>query len=276
LIFIGDSFTEGLGLNYKKTFVGLINKALKEDYSVLNAGVTSYSPVIYWKKIDFLLNKIGLQFDELIVYLDISDIHDEASNYKLNDTGITSIFKGSISSPTTLHSELIKENTIVWVWLKSLVKKDKPKTSKKTIFVKKEKYTYKNSINKHRSSWTFDERIYKEYGEKGLKKSAKYMGNLLKILRAHGIKMTVAIYPWPDQIYYDTLNSKHVVFWGNWAKNNNVRFINHFKDFFLSKNKIGAIKTIEKYYILGDIHFNDKGNVLIKDYFLSQYLNNLS
>ena len=276
LVFIGDSFTEGLGLNYNKTFVGAINKALKDDHSILNAGVTSYSPVIYWKKIDFLINKVGLQFDELIVYLDISDIYDEVFSYKLNDTGITSIFKGPISSPTTLHSELIKENTIVWIWLKSLLKKDKPKISKKSIFAKKEKYTYKNSINRYKSSWTFDESSYKEYGEKGLTKSAKYMENLLKLLRVHGIKMTIAIYPWPDQIYYDTLESKHVVFWRNWTKNNNVGFINHFKDFFLSKNKIGAIKTIEKYYILGDVHFNDKGNILIKDYFLSQYLDNLS
>ena len=276
LVFIGDSFTEGLGLNYNKTFVGEINKALKDDHSILNAGVTSYSPVIYWKKIDFLINKVGLQFDELIVYLDISDIYDEVFSYKLNDTGITSIFKGPISSPTTLHSELIKENTIVWIWLKSLLKKDKPKISKKFIFAKKEKYTYKNSINRYKSSWTFDESSYKEYGEKGLTKSAKYMENLLKLLRNHGIKMTIAIYPWPDQIFYDTLESKHVVFWSNWAKNNNVGFINHFKDFFLSKNKIGAIKTIEKYYILGDVHFNDKGNTLIKDYFLSQYLDNLS
>jgi hypothetical protein len=29
-------------------------------------------------------------------------------------------------------------------------------------------------------------------------------------------------------------------------------------------------------YLLGDVYFNDKGNILIKDYFLSQYLDNLS
>ena len=30
LVFIGDSFTEGQGLNYEKTFVGLIDNALKK------------------------------------------------------------------------------------------------------------------------------------------------------------------------------------------------------------------------------------------------------
>ncbi|MCL0045318.1 hypothetical protein M1N16_03700 [Nitrospinaceae bacterium] len=275
LVFIGDSVTEGLGLNYEETFVGLIDNALKEEYSVLNAGVTSYSPLIYWKKIDYLINKVGLQFDELIVYLDVSDIQDEASIYKLNDTGVNSGFKGAISERTKmLHSQLIKENTILWAWLRSLLKKEKPAMPRKSVFAKKETQTYENSINLHRGSWTFDESIYKEYGEKGLKLSAKYMENLLKTLRIHGVKMTLAIYPWPDQIFHDNVDSKHVVFWENWAKKNKVAFVNHFIDFFLSKNKVGAIKTIEKYYIPGDVHLNTKGNILIKEYFLSKYINN--
>ena len=100
------------------------------------------------------------------------------------------------------------------------------------------------------------------------------MENLLKTLTAHGIKMTLAVYPWPGQIFHDNVDSKHVIFWENWAKQNKVRFVNHFTDFFLTKNKIGAIKTIEKYYIAGDVHLNAKGNILIKEYFLSQYINN--
>ena len=275
LVFIGDSVTEGLGLDYEETFVGLIDNALKEEHSVLNAGVTSYSPIIYWKKIDYLINKVGLQFDELIVYLDVSDIQDEASIYKLNDTGVTSGFKGVVSErKKILQSELIKENTILWAWLRSLRKKEKPTVSRKSIFSKKETQTYENSINLHRGSWTFDESIYNEYGKKGLKLSAIYMEKLLKNLKTNGIKMTLAIYPWPDQIFHDNVNSKHVVFWEDWTKKNKVRFVNHFIDFFLSKNEFGAIKTIEKYYIPGDVHLNTKGNILIKEYFLSQYNNN--
>ncbi len=274
LVFIGDSVTEGLGLNYEDTFVGLIENALKEKHSILNAGVTSYSPIIYWKKIDYLINKVGLQFDELIVYLDVSDIQDEASIYKLNDSGVASGFKGAVSErKKILQSELIKENTILWAWLRSLRKKEKPAIPRESIFSKKETQTYENSINLNRGSWTFDENIYKEYGEKGLNLSAIYMENLLETLKTNDIKMTLAIYPWPDQIFHDNINSKHAVFWENWAKKNKVKFVNHFIDFFLSKNEFGAIKTIEKYYILGDVHLNTKGNILIKEYFLSQYIN---
>ena len=89
LLFIGDSVTEGIGLNYEKTFVGLIDDDLKEKYSILNAGVLSYSPIIYWKKVEDLINNTGLEFDELIVYLDISDIQDEASKYLLTSDSLT-------------------------------------------------------------------------------------------------------------------------------------------------------------------------------------------
>ena len=35
LVFIGDSFTEGLGLIYEKTFVGLIDETLKKNMTFL-------------------------------------------------------------------------------------------------------------------------------------------------------------------------------------------------------------------------------------------------
>ena len=46
LIFFGDSFTYGMGLDYKKTFVGLIENSQK-DYKILNFGVPGYSPSVF-------------------------------------------------------------------------------------------------------------------------------------------------------------------------------------------------------------------------------------
>jgi len=277
LVFIGDSFTEGIGLSYEKTFVGLIDGALEENYSILNAGVVSYSPIIYWKKVEDLIINTGLKFDELIVYLDISDINDEAKKYKLNDSWIDRAFKGTIAdiTQTTLQSELIKENTILLAWLRSLREKERKRESarqsKTPDSTTTQVYTYKDSIDRERSLWTVDEKVFNEYGKRGLDISAKHMGKLLQLLNEHNIKLTVAVYPWPDQIYYDTLESKQVLFWKEWTNKNNVRFINHFTDLFSLKDKMTAQQIIEEYYISGDIHFNEKGNILIKNYFLNQY-----
>ena len=276
LVFLGDSFTEGIGLDYEKTFVGLIGNALKKKYNVLNAGVTSYSPIIYWKKVEYLINTARLEFDELIVYLDISDIQDEASIYKLNTNWFVRAFRGQIGDrdKKPLQSEFRKENTILWAWLRDLTKKEKISVSKESIFNEKKVFTYRDSIDIHRGSWTFNSKAYKEYGERGLNLSSKNMGNLLQLLRQHKIKLTVAIYPWPGQIYYDTIDSKQVLFWENWTSKNNVRFINHFNDFYSLKDQIGAKQLIENYYIPGDVHFNEKGNLLIKESFLNQYPHN--
>ena len=78
VIIIGDSFTEGIGYEYDNTFVGLLdNHKLNENIEILNAGVASQSPIIYFKKIKYLLEEKNINFDELIVFLDISDIPDE-------------------------------------------------------------------------------------------------------------------------------------------------------------------------------------------------------
>ena len=57
---------------------------------VLNAGVSSYSPIIYFKKIEYLIDK-GFEFDELIVFIDISDIEDEATIYRSDKAKVIKI-----------------------------------------------------------------------------------------------------------------------------------------------------------------------------------------
>ena len=73
---MGDSFIEGSGLNYENTFSGLLQSYLGKDYEVLNSAVASYSPSIYYAKANHFLSQ-GYEFDQALVFLDISDIYDE-------------------------------------------------------------------------------------------------------------------------------------------------------------------------------------------------------
>ena len=51
IIINGDSFVEGIGIEYKKTFVGMLDNYLYEkNIEILNAGVSSQSPILYYKK----------------------------------------------------------------------------------------------------------------------------------------------------------------------------------------------------------------------------------
>ena len=87
---IGDSFTEGIGIQYENTFVGIIERNLK-DKSIANLAVTGYSTSIYYIKIKTLLER-GYNFNEIIIYIDLNDIHNEANafkivNYKIEPVG---------------------------------------------------------------------------------------------------------------------------------------------------------------------------------------------
>ena len=81
ILFIGDSFTEGVGVTYADSFVGQIGRRLEIQFpnkvEVLNAGVVSYSPKLMDLKIPYLSEQQGLKFDELHVFVDISDAYDE-------------------------------------------------------------------------------------------------------------------------------------------------------------------------------------------------------
>ena len=78
-ILIGDSFIEGVGLNYKDTITGILNDELgNENFKFLNAGVASYSSYIYLKKIKTIINENrDLKIKDIIVFLDKSDVSDD-------------------------------------------------------------------------------------------------------------------------------------------------------------------------------------------------------
>jgi hypothetical protein len=83
ILLIGDSFAEGIGLPFESTFAGLLEQAGQsrpDRVEFLDAGVASYSPSIYYKKIKHLLD-LGLKFDEVVLLSDSSDVEDEASSY---------------------------------------------------------------------------------------------------------------------------------------------------------------------------------------------------
>jgi hypothetical protein len=85
VLFMGDSFTEALGVAYEESFVGRFAAAFPQ-LEVLNGGVSGYAPSVYYAKTKYLI-EMGLQTDEVIVYIDISDIQEEATTYRTGKDG---------------------------------------------------------------------------------------------------------------------------------------------------------------------------------------------
>jgi hypothetical protein len=88
---VGDSFTEAIGSSYEKSFAGLMAcDAAKQGKAVWNLGVASYSPAIYHRKIRVAAQRLGLKPAEIYVFLDLSDIDDDANVYKVAADGAVS------------------------------------------------------------------------------------------------------------------------------------------------------------------------------------------
>ncbi len=292
ILFIGDSFTEGVGVAYPDTFVGLIDRALaNEGIEVFNAAVSSYSPIIYWRKIKYLLEEVGFKINEVVVYLDISDPEDEAIYYYLDPDGkvvlneVTdrwyfdkvgkseedaSLLGRQSSKSAKLNNlknfvkEYIKNNSVLLY------------TSLKTarhIFrqlAKSKDAKPGDAINFQRGCWTTHEELFDDYGRLGLSKMEHYMTQLLILLQKHGVKLSVAVYPWPDQIIRNDLHSIQVSFWEAWCKKHKVPFLNYFP-FLIDPSNADRNSIIDRYFIAGDIHVNEAGHRLVADHFLAFY-----
>ncbi|MDY6825245.1 MAG: SGNH/GDSL hydrolase family protein [Thermodesulfobacteriota bacterium] len=281
LLFIGDSFTEGVGVPYGETFVGLIAEQLaQKDIGVLNAGVCSYSPAIYYAKTKYLLEKKGLVFNELIVYIDLSDIINEAAIYDIDQGGwvqATPQREKEIEQLAELFYESKKAERSLYQRLEKALERDTVityllvKECHDAFFPREIRWDY-DSLHLYGPRWTIDKDLEDEFAAAGLQECAHNMDKLYALCKAHGIRLTVAVYPWPDQILHNDLNSRQVAFWRRWAEAHDVQLINHFPQF-VSKNSTTAEvrRILDAYFIPGDLHWNAAGHRLIAAHFLDVF-----
>lgn len=266
ILFIGDSFTEGSGYEYERTFVGLVDQVLTGyNIEVLNAAVSSYSPTIYFKKTEYLLETVGLEFDHLVVFLDISDVQDEKQSYEIRDGSVIRLGERTsrIKDFVFEYTGLLKNMWLLVLNIKNWIMKDR-----ESLRTDQE---VKYGINQYRSLWTIQDEPYEDYGRVGLKKAARYMDQLYDLTQQHHITMTIAVYPWPDQIVHHDLDSLQVRFWRDWANTHSVVFFNFFPDFM--KAGTDPLQVLERYFIQGDVHWNETGHRLMADKLLEKMEN---
>lgn len=270
ILLIGDSFLEGMGYKYEKTLPGLIEDKFKNNYEILNSGVASYSPGIYYLKTKYYLDK-GYKFDQALVFLDLSDIYDELFYYynaektKIinHDLSINKNF--SIKKYLYKTFVFLKNNTIFfqllfqisdqaeiyknYFKLKYKASKEFDKSFFRTTF---DEVMFYRMITVDRGHWTYSEENYLKVTD-GILKSKFFLKKLFELLNDHKIKSYLVIYPWPSQIYYG--DKYHQTTWKEFARENNINLINLYSEF----NFLNSKKTILENFILGDVHWSEEG-----------------
>ena len=273
ILLIGDSMTEG-ALEYSNSYSGMLTKYLKQDYEVLNAGVGSYSPSNYYFKIKYYIDQ-GYKFDHIIIFLDISDVVDEqqykydnSDNLILNKT----FYNKKISSKIFIY---LRDNFITFRTISLIIDntekvknfiKFKYKASiffnKDYMSISKKEIELYRMINLDIGAWTQNVEKFRyniNNVNTGIIRAEKNLLKLFNLAEQNKITVTLAIYPWPNQIYFkDEFYKKH---WADFSMKNNVNFIDLYDD--IIDPKKSSEENILENYIMGDIHFNKKGNTKI-------------
>ncbi|OGS10897.1 MAG: hypothetical protein A2285_09885 [Elusimicrobia bacterium RIFOXYA12_FULL_57_11] len=86
------------------------------------------------------------------------------------------------------------------------------------------------------------------------------MAEAAQLCRQQGVKLSIGVYPWAEQISGRRLKSKQVLFWREFAKKERVGFVDLFPYFI---NKIPTEKILSMYFIPGDVHWNEAGHALV-------------
>ena len=275
LALMGDSFTEGVGLNYENTYAGMITKKIGID-KVANLAVSSYSPSIYYLKLKDLINK-NYKFKEVVIFVDHSDLVDELLCYKF--TGEKVIKRDNFNS--CINAGVINTNEKIKGFFHNYLR-----LTLEFYIVSKEFLINNNFLEKKptslqisspRSSWTYkyDKKIFNNVELNVSKKMLIDRMNLVyKFLKKNNIQMSLAVYPWPDTIYYDKSNNIHYKMWKNFCNSKCKNFYDFNKAFFDQLKSSNKNQIITNYYLKGDFHFNKEGSKLIADKFLKQYYKN--
>lgn len=282
-ILIGDSFVEGVGLDYPDTIVGMLNKELKnDDFEYLNAGVASYSSYIYFKKIEDIIKKNDdLKIKEVIVFLDKSDVSDD-ERYLLEPTTFENtkgkfinqrkedFFKDlqelsfwRFYTKQTISGKLIKlsadqiENFFSNLQKRFLISK---KTNKKFFEINNLEVKAIKSINNkpHIRNWYLGE-LWEKRTKRNIEFSIKNLSKLKNILDKKNINLLVVLYPWSFEIDDPKIRKKYLEFIIPLLNENEIKNISVYQDF-LDGN---IYENIGKNFLYNDIHYNKNGNRVI-------------
>ncbi len=289
ILFIGDSFTEGVGIKYEDTFVGLIDSELKKKYNdieVLNAGVQSYSTSIYLSKIHYLLNKKNLPITDIVIVVSGGDIFDDAYKYLDVDENFVLDHVDHKNKIIINIINFFKSNTLIYQIISRITPPKVIPTLLKSLFSEKNIVDYssrENELNKISNeeiskmsflylkdyNYFFSNNEFKNWGKGAINKSIKNLKEIIKITESKNISLNILYLYEPVIILRDpNMNSINYLVdnFKSLEKNNVKVFI--LNEYY--KNYVDKYEIYKDLFFINDIHLNKKGNKAVAEEILNK------
>ena len=273
VLILGDSHAEGMTA-WEDTFVGRI-AANFPQYDFLNGSMGAYSPSNYLNTARIVFEK-GVEIDDVIVFIDISDAQDEAALYRDKDASGAVAGLGRKFTSNTRYSKLRQ-----WVTKHLLITDDIVEFVERNLvrlgYYHLDRGDGGNEFDQERGAWTYRkvsdtepfETGYAPLGlEGGIAKEKSKMTLLWQELEKRDIPISVVVYPHPAQVLHDTADSRQVRIWREWCAGKCKRFISLFPSFLAVKEQCPQSQPgcwYLSHFVFGDTHYNAAGNALVAD-----------
>ena len=275
ILILGDSFAECIGVSYKDGFVEKLRRALqnmKVDIEFLNNGTTSYCPRLEKRSLERFLAQ-GYRPDGVLLFLDLSDIHDEVDSgwygdwqeYSLEDLKFVEakrelrLAKSRVSKREASPYDGVFRLRVIQVW------RDFLETLSATMHAG-QLSSFEALWEYERYSWT--EQDYWTNGldwvSTGLDRCRQEIASIRNLCDQQEMSFAIVIYPYPVQLMSSHYPSLHQIAFQEFCEQEGILLIDltdHFKN----------ADRWEDYFIPGDVHWNKRGHRLVAAALVARY-----
>ena len=284
VLFLGDSFVEGLGVPYEKTFVGIVGDRIRQmgdETEVFNGGCLSHSPRLYLLHLQDLVDRLGMHFDEVVVFIDTSDVGDELVYEDFTPGKVTALLvmrkllyffreHSLLGYDLYWHPRLVRSSlAAIASWMGVHARQDtSPATFPQPPAGSTQSIGFDRATPdgldpyRPRDAWVSSDAVFRAWGEHGLRLARENLRRLVEYAEGKGMKVSFAVYPWPRSVHVPG-RARDV--WRTMAAEENWMLVDLFEDF-------GTIAdAANRFFIRGDIHWNAQGHQFVAERWMAHY-----
>ena len=273
IVFLGDSFTYGYGVDYKDSFTGIIENKIK-NYEIYNLAVPGYGIQKYHYQLNEFLKKKTAS--KIFLVLDMTDINDAIFRWNKVKEIDTPVIKSkhvlkNISNWKKFKNSNFKGTRLLIYNLRNFLRFLKLKIISTNMGSKD------RALSSERANFT-----YKKLDGDNKLNQTKFLNsiNIIKnnfqkisnLATNNNANLYLVIFPWPETL----INGQSEFNWEKFAvnlcsKNNCKKLINFFEDFNYIKENNQNWKNL--IYIDDDVHFKKFGNEIIASKIIKELIN---
>lgn len=274
---MGDSFAEGIAINYKNSMAGILQSHLERKYNhqVINFAVSGNTSIHYYIKLKKIIDKGLILPKKIILFFDISDIASfynyRWENNKIKREPILSLQNLKWPQNFQVIGNIFRK--IEKRFGLYLLEKDLNLLSanlKKRYEVLKE---IEPNIHHHllRGLWPITGYRFGEDVRDNKLANLKYTRLFFELCRLNNIELTIVTLPWASHLLYEY----NIPFAENYIKKN-IKSLGKVDFLFLGKyledlsKDEKVIKFVKENYQEQDFHFNTTGNRFFGNILLEQ------